>query len=75
MHFKSKEEGKYQESIQLLHLIQDTIWESDKNMKTSHIREPKVNRFPTGNHNINKHDKSHAYLSMEKFFFIQGTCL
>ena len=50
---QSKEEGKYQESIQsMTDLIQDTTWLSDKDtLRKDHIQESQeVSPFPAGDH-------------------------
>ena len=44
---------------QVLHLTQDTTWESDKNTRKHHIQESQeVSPFTTGDHNaaLNTHD-------------------
>ena len=48
--FKSKEEGKDQESIQSnTHLTQDTVWESDKTQENITYKRAKSS-FPAGDH-------------------------
>ena len=52
IHLKIKEEGKDKnQNNQVPHLIQDTVWESDKNTREHHTQESQeVSPFPAGDH-------------------------
>ena len=49
---QTKEEGKYQESIQSSSTLDpETVWESDRKTRKHHIQDSQeVSHFPTGDH-------------------------
>ena len=52
MHLKVRKNAKIRNRYnQVPHLTQDTIWESDKNLRKRHLQESQeVSLFPAGDH-------------------------